>query len=71
MLRYGDAAEGHSGYAFVNGRFGAAQWSFSYPREDGTTLEVRGCDMDEFEGDRIRVKDANRKVPGGIDRGSR
>lgn len=69
MLRYDEAAQGHGGNTFLDGRFGASQWSFSYPGENGTTVEVRGCDLYEFEGDRIRVKDAYRKVLGEIDPG--
>ena len=64
MLRYDEAAEGHDGHAFVCGHSGASQWSFSYAQKNGTTVEVRGCDLYEFDGDRIRVKDAYRKVLG-------
>lgn len=67
MLRYDEAAEAHGGHAFVHGRLGASQWAFEYSGQDGTTVEVRGCDLYEFEGDRIRVKDAYRKVLGEID----
>ena len=67
MLRFDEAAEGHGGVAFVDGRYGASQWSFRYPGADGGTVEVRGCDIYEFDGDRIRLKDAYRKVLGEID----
>jgi ketosteroid isomerase-like protein len=67
MLRYDQAAEAHGGHAFVDGDLGASRWSFAYPGEDGGTVEVRGCDLYVFEGDRIRVKDAYRKVLGRID----
>ena len=69
MLRYDEAAEGQDGHTFVDGDHGASQWPFVYPGEGGATVEVRGCDLYEFEGDRIRLKDAYRKVQGEIDGG--
>jgi ketosteroid isomerase-like protein len=68
MLAYDAGAEGHGGHTFVDGDVGASQWSFGYEQPDGSTVEVRGCDICEFAGDRIRVKDAYRKVAGAIDR---
>lgn len=66
MLAYDAAAEGHGGHAFIHGNLGVSQWSFRYDRGDGSPTEVRGCDIYEFQGDRIRVKDAYRKVTGDI-----
>jgi hypothetical protein len=45
------------GQSWVSGDRGAAEWTFV----SGDTA-VRGCDLFEFEGDRIRVKNAFRKV---------
>jgi hypothetical protein len=43
--------------AWVAGEHGASEWTFV---SGGTA--VRGCDLFEFEGDRIRVKNAFRKI---------
>lgn len=47
---------------FVAGAHGAAEWTFRATEADGTAIEVRGCDLFEFDGDLIRVKNAFRKV---------
>jgi uncharacterized protein (TIGR02246 family) len=46
----------------VAGARGAAEWTFRATGEDGEPFEVRGCDLFEFDGDLIRVKNAFRKV---------
>jgi len=46
---------------FVCGERGAAQWTFSGTRDDGTRDVYRGCDLFSFEGDLVRTKDAFRK----------
>ena len=66
MLAYDEGAEAHGGLAFIAGDRGASQWSYSSTTADGTVIEVRGCDLYEFAGDLIRVKDAYRKVHGDI-----
>jgi ketosteroid isomerase-like protein len=68
MLAYDRDAEGRGGLAFIVGDRGASQWSYSSVGPDGTAMEVHGCDLFEFAGDRIRVKDAYRKVQGDITR---
>jgi uncharacterized protein (TIGR02246 family) len=40
---------------------GAAQWTFVATRPDGSELRVRGCDLFEFDGSKIRSKNAFRK----------
>jgi|1186.fasta_scaffold1012910_2 ketosteroid isomerase-like protein len=47
----------------VAGDRGAAEWTFRAKDDDGAPFEVRGCDLFEFDGDLIRVKNAFRKVP--------
>jgi ketosteroid isomerase-like protein len=42
--------------------FAVTRWTVRSP--GATVPEVRACDVFEFEGDRIRVKDTFRKVPG-------
>jgi ketosteroid isomerase-like protein len=68
MLAHDEGAEAHGGLAFIAGDRGASQWSYSYTTADGTVIEVQGCDLYEFAGDLIRVKDAYRKVYGDITR---
>ncbi len=46
----------------VAGDRGAAEWTFTATADDGGALALRGCDLFEFDGDRIRVKNAFRKV---------
>jgi len=46
----------------VAGTRGAAEWTFRAVGDDGEPFEVRGCDLFEFDGDLIRVKNAFRKV---------
>ncbi len=46
---------------FVAGDRGASEWTFSATDAAGNQLSVRGCDLFEFDGDRIRRKDAFRK----------
>ncbi len=58
---------------FPNGRFedttlvvagdhGSAEWTFVVTTSDGQNVATRGCDLFEFEGDKIRVKNAFRKA---------
>jgi taurine dehydrogenase small subunit len=48
---------------FVAGDRGAAEWTFVATGPDGATQHVAGCDLFEFDGDLIRVKNAFRKQP--------
>jgi len=66
MLAYDEGAEAHGGLAFIAGDRGASQGAYSHTAADGTVIEVQGCDVYEFAGDLIRVKDAYRKVHGDI-----
>jgi ketosteroid isomerase-like protein len=47
--------------AFVAGDRGGSEWTFVFSGPDGTEMAVRGCDLFEFDGDLIRVKNAFRK----------
>ncbi len=51
----------HDGRCFVAGDRGASEWTFSATGPDGTFRSIRGCDLFEFEGSKIRRKDAFRK----------
>jgi ketosteroid isomerase-like protein len=40
---------------------GVSEWTFSGTRQDGTRVEVNGCDVFTFRGDKIAVKNSYRK----------
>lgn len=46
---------------FVCGDRGVSEWTFTGTRADGTRVEVNGCDVFTFRGDRIAVKNSYRK----------
>jgi steroid delta-isomerase-like uncharacterized protein len=53
---------------FVHGDRGVSEWTFTGTREDGTRVEVNGCDLFTFRDGRIAVKNSYRKnrppIPG-------
>ena len=51
----------HDDYHTVSGDRGASHWRFHGTMADGSVIESWGCDLFEFEGDKIRVKDSYRK----------
>lgn len=61
MIAHDREAESRDGECFVSGNRGVAKWSFVYQIE-GRPVEISGCDLLEFDGDKIRLKDAYRKV---------
>lgn len=63
MLALDRDSESKGGRCFVTSKVGVAEWSYNTPI-DGRRVEVRGCDIFEFEGDTIKRKDAFRKVFG-------
>ncbi|MGW6499516.1 nuclear transport factor 2 family protein [Nonomuraea angiospora] len=66
MLAYDTGFESHEGLPFIAGDRGAGQWSYTRTDENGRVHRVDGCDLYEFDGDQIRVKNAYRKVNGDI-----
>lgn len=46
---------------FVAGDRGVSEWRFTGTSADGRAIEMYGCDLFLFDGDRIRVKDSYRK----------
>jgi len=46
---------------FVCGNRGVSEWTFTGTREDGTRVEVHGCDVFTFRGGKIALKDSYRK----------
>jgi ketosteroid isomerase-like protein len=61
MLAHDGDSESRGGRCAVLGDLGIAEWSY-VKAEEGRRVETRGCDIFEFEGDRIRRKDAFRKT---------
>ena len=61
LLAHDSSRQGHHGPAFVYGDQGVANWSFSY-HEGDRRIEIFGCDLFEFSGDKVRVKNAFRKT---------
>jgi ketosteroid isomerase-like protein len=52
------------GPLLVHEDFAVTRWTSRRAEPDGTTIEVRACDVFQFDGDRIRSKDTYRKVAG-------
>jgi ketosteroid isomerase-like protein len=46
---------------FVSGDRGVSEWRFTATAADGQAVEMYGCDLFVFDGDRIRLKDSYRK----------
>ena len=54
-------AQWDEGRHFVSGDRGVSEWKFRGTLADGKKVEVEGCDIFTFDGDRIAVKNAYRK----------
>ena len=46
---------------FVAGNRGVSEWTFTGTRQDGTRVEVNGCDLLTFRDGRIAIKNSYRK----------
>ena len=46
---------------FISGSRGVSEWTFTGTRQDGTRVEVTGCDLFTFRDGRIAVKNSYRK----------
>jgi steroid delta-isomerase-like uncharacterized protein len=55
-VHYGDARH------FVAGERGASEWTLTGTTTEGERIEVRGCDLWTFDGDRVAVKDSYWKI---------
>ena len=62
----GPAPETESTGDLIGDDFAVTRWTARSTQPDGSSVEVRACDVFEFEGDRIKVKDTYRKVVGGL-----
>ena len=54
-------ASWNSPHHFVCGDRGVSEWTFCGTRADGARVEVNGCDVFTFRGDKIVVKNSYRK----------
>lgn len=52
---------------FVTGNRGVSEWTFTGTRPGGKRIEVNGCDLFIFRGDKIAVKNSFRKNRSPID----
>lgn len=52
------------GQHVVAGQTGLSSWRFVGRRADGTVVDVRGCDVITFDGEKIALKDSYRKARG-------
>jgi hypothetical protein len=48
----------------ISGDRGLSEWVFNGTRRDGRRIEVSGCDVFTFRGNKIVVKDSYRKQRG-------
>jgi len=53
--RFSDASH------FISGDRGVSEWTFEATGSDGNSIRMLGCDIFEFRGEKIRVKNAFRK----------
>ena len=60
FAEYPDAHWGNARH-FVKGDRGVSEWTFTGTREDGTRVEVTGCDLLTFKNGKIALKNAYRK----------
>jgi steroid delta-isomerase-like uncharacterized protein len=59
---YPDAKWSHARH-FVDGNRGASEWVFTGTERNGAQVEVTGCDLFVFRGEKIQVKNSFRKRP--------
>lgn len=62
MLAHDAQADRRAGETWFFGDRAVSLWSFTYHDVDGGTFDVKGIDLYEFAGDRIKLKDAYRKT---------
>ena len=57
-------AQWNNGRHLISGDRGMSEWVFVGTHRDGHRIEVTGCDVFTFRGDKIVVKDSYRKQRG-------
>ncbi len=60
FAQYPDAHWGNARH-FVTGDRGVSEWTFTGTLDDGTRVEVAGCDVFTFRNGKIAIKDSFRK----------
>jgi hypothetical protein len=61
LMAYDASGESREGRVIILGDVGLAEWAYEHRDPSGRINLVRGCDVFEFSGTRIRRKDAFRK----------
>jgi steroid delta-isomerase-like uncharacterized protein len=54
-------ARWNNAHHFVSEKRGVSEWTFTGTRQDGTRVEVHGCDLFTFRDGRIHLKNSYRK----------
>jgi ketosteroid isomerase-like protein len=54
-------AQWRDAHHHVCGNLGLSEWTFCGTRADGTRIEVNGCDLLTFQGNKIALKNSYRK----------
>lgn len=62
LIKYDEKAESRGGRIFSAEDIVVAEWSYVFKDESGREVEVKGCDLFEFAGDKVSRKDAYRKT---------
>jgi ketosteroid isomerase-like protein len=57
---YPDAHWGNVRY-FISGDKAVSEWTFTGTKQDGSKIEVTGCDLFTFRGGKIAIKNSFRK----------
>jgi ketosteroid isomerase-like protein len=63
MLDHDASSDSMPGNVYVYGDRGVAEWSYRSIDEAGNSTIARGCDLFQFVGDKISLKNAFRKCP--------
>lgn len=61
MLEHAAGSESRPGNLYVYGDRGIAEWAYVSTNDSGDSTVVRGCDLFEFVGNKIKIKNAFRK----------
>ena len=61
LLNHDAGRVSRPGKLYVYGNRGVAEWSYVDTDESGQSTIIRGCDLFEFDGDMIKLKNAFRK----------
>ena len=62
ILAYESGGEARCGRVWISGDWAFVEWSYDEVADDGTITDIKGIDIFEFVGDKLRLKDAYRKT---------